>query len=263
MKSKGEAYANEIALRAEIAFRDEEERAYFFQNWPRYRATLEFLAENSKKFDQGVRLLDIGIFPGHIACLLRMRGVRKIFGISYNPPSDFVERFAGMDVPVCSLNVEVDPLPFESCSFDVVVAAEIFEHVTYDLFFMLAEIRRVLVKGGGLLVTTPNFAKLSNRLLMLRGRPILHPLNDPVNPFFTADRNMAVWRHIREFTRDELIWVLERAAFGDVKVEWRDTRWCPPSKRIKGVREFVKDVASRRYPPLRSSLFAWARSGSN
>jgi SAM-dependent methyltransferase len=265
IRSEADAYAEAIAAHAEIVFRDSEERAYFFDNWPRYRSTLEFLVKNSTNAVQSLRVLDIGIFPGHIACLLRFCSVGKIFGVSYNPPADFVERFAALDVPVLSLNVEVDPLPFESLSFDLVVATEIFEHVTYDLFFMLAEIERVLVRGGRLLVTTPNFARLSNRLLMLRGRPVLHPLDDPINPFFTADRDMAVWRHLREFTRGELMWVLERAGFEDVKVEWRDTRRSPSAslaRGVKGVREFVKDFASRKYAPFRNSLFAWARSRS-
>ncbi len=121
LKSEADAYAEEIAARAEIVFRDEEERAYFFDNWPRYRSTLEFLVENCENADQGLRVLDIGIFPGHIARLLHLWGFGKIVGISYNPPTDFVERFASMDIPVWSLNVEVDPLPFEGLSFDLVL----------------------------------------------------------------------------------------------------------------------------------------------
>ena len=46
------------------------------------------------------------------------------------------------------------PLPFDDGSFDLVLAAETAEHVR-DLQLFLSEIRRVLVPGGELALTTP------------------------------------------------------------------------------------------------------------
>lgn len=53
--------------------------------------------------------------------------------------------------------VELEPdaaLPFEDGSFDLVLCAETLEHVR-DVQLLLSEIRRVLVPGGTLALTTP------------------------------------------------------------------------------------------------------------
>jgi 2-polyprenyl-3-methyl-5-hydroxy-6-metoxy-1,4-benzoquinol methylase len=46
-------------------------------------------------------------------------------------------------------------LPFSNASFDTVITSEVIEHIL-EPSVMLAEIHRVLVKGGKLIVTTPN-----------------------------------------------------------------------------------------------------------
>ena len=51
------------------------------------------------------------------------------------------------------------PLPFEDGTFDLVWASEVIEHVA-DTARWLSEVRRVLVPGGRLLVTTPSHGRL-------------------------------------------------------------------------------------------------------
>jgi SAM-dependent methyltransferase len=67
------------------------------------------------------------------------------------------------------------PLPFEDDSFDVVVAAEVLEHLRFPEQ-LLSEARRVLVPGGTLIGSVPNCYRLKSRLRFLLGRP---PENDP------------------------------------------------------------------------------------
>jgi SAM-dependent methyltransferase len=56
--------------------------------------------------------------------------------------------------------VEFDgPLPFEDGSFDLVWAGEVIEHVA-DTARWLSEVRRVLVPGGRLVLTTPEHGRL-------------------------------------------------------------------------------------------------------
>ena len=86
--------------------------------------------------------------------------------------------------------VELEPdaqLPFEDGSFDLVLAAETAEHVR-DLQSFLSEIRRVLVPGGELALTSPATAALM--------RPE-HPLSP----------------HMRHFTRRSLHDVLDELGF--------------------------------------------------
>lgn len=86
--------------------------------------------------------------------------------------------------------VELDPdapLPFADGSFDLVVCTETLEHVR-DVQLLLSEVRRVLVAGGRLAVTTPAHGPLI-------GAP------DPLSP------------HLRFFTRRSLRALLEAMGF--------------------------------------------------
>jgi SAM-dependent methyltransferase len=64
-----------------------------------------------------------------------------------------------------------EPLPFADAAFDVVVAAELLEHVRRP-DGLVAEIARVLRPGGTIAGSVPNAYRLKNRLRALGGRPI-------------------------------------------------------------------------------------------
>jgi SAM-dependent methyltransferase len=64
-----------------------------------------------------------------------------------------------------------EPFPFETGSFDVVVAGELLEHVRNPAG-LIAECLRVLRPGGTLVGSVPNGFRLKNRLRFLAGRPI-------------------------------------------------------------------------------------------
>ena len=86
--------------------------------------------------------------------------------------------------------VELDPdapLPFADGSFDLVVCTETLEHVR-DLQLFLSEVRRVLVPGGRLAITTPAH----------RG---LIAVPDPLSP------------HLRFLTKRTLRALLDRMGF--------------------------------------------------
>ncbi|MEA2417812.1 MAG: hypothetical protein QOE60_18 [Thermoleophilaceae bacterium] len=96
---------------------------------------------------------------------------------------------AGPRLPAARV-VELEPdapLPFEDGSFDLVLAAETVEHVR-DLQLLLSELRRVLVPGGQLALSTPATA----------------PLVGPANPFSP---------HLRRFTRRSLRRALDELGF--------------------------------------------------
>jgi ubiquinone/menaquinone biosynthesis C-methylase UbiE len=80
-----------------------------------------------------------------------------------------------------------EPLPFADSEFDLVFCAETIEHVR-DVQLLLSEIRRVLVPGGELAITTPASTPL--------GRP-----EDPLSP------------HLRRFTRRSLRRLLDDLGF--------------------------------------------------
>jgi ubiquinone/menaquinone biosynthesis C-methylase UbiE len=89
---------------------------------------------------------------------------------------------------VATVELEPDaPLPFDDGSFDLALVAETIEHVR-DVQLLLSELRRVLVPGGLLALTTPAAGFLVR----------------PEHPFSP---------HLRRFTRASLRGVLEELGF--------------------------------------------------
>jgi ubiquinone/menaquinone biosynthesis C-methylase UbiE len=96
--------------------------------------------------------------------------------------------------------VEPDaPLPFDDNSFDLVLCAETIEHVR-DVQLALSEIRRVLVPGGRLALTTPAAG---------RWRMLFRGVEHPFSP------------HLRAFTRRSLRTTLESMGFQVMSLEVR------------------------------------------
>ena len=72
-------------------------------------------------------------------------------------------------------NAEAEPFPFGAATYDVVFFCEILEHLQHDPLAVLAEIKRVLTPNGVLILTTPNVARLENRVRLLAGVNIYDP----------------------------------------------------------------------------------------
>lgn len=105
------------------------------------------------------RLLDVGYSKGSFADSLAQQGWRCV-GLDLNP-----QRSPGVAVIPCDLN---EGFPVGPETFDLVTAGEVIEHMLDDTLF-LQECRRVLKKGGTLVLTTPNLAFWLNRLRLLFG----------------------------------------------------------------------------------------------
>jgi 2-polyprenyl-3-methyl-5-hydroxy-6-metoxy-1,4-benzoquinol methylase len=128
-----------------------------------YRRILEEVRRNTP--GSGVRrVLDIGCFDGTLVSQLAPEW--DTYGIEGHQAASQEANKKG----VKTSNADLDKgLPFEAAFFDCVIAAEIIEHV-YDTDRFLTEIRRVLKPGGLLVLSTPNIASLTNRLLLLLGK---------------------------------------------------------------------------------------------
>jgi len=116
---------------------------------------------------QGHDILEVGCRAGnltqHYAAGNRVRGV----DVDRNALKLFAERL-GLDGQWVDLDSE--PLPFADGSFDVVVFAEVMEHLRFPQK-TLGEIARVLRPGGRMIGSVPNAFRLRNRLRFLAGRP--------------------------------------------------------------------------------------------
>ncbi len=86
--------------------------------------------------------------------------------------------------------VEPDaPLPLADNVFDLVLCAEMLEHVR-DAQLLLSEVRRVLRPGGRLALTTPAHGRLTGLAVAVRG---FERYFDPLNPHlrFLSRRSLA------------------------------------------------------------------------
>lgn len=101
-------------------------------------------------------------------------------------------------------NLESIPHPIESNRFDIILFSEVLEHLVVDPLKVFSELKRILKNSGYLLITTPNAARLTNIATLLKGGNIFD-LYHPENGIFG--------RHNREFTIDELKYILNQNGF--------------------------------------------------
>jgi SAM-dependent methyltransferase len=100
-------------------------------------------------------------------------------------------------------NTETERFPWEDGTFDVVIYAEILEHLTNNPCHVLREIKRVLKPDGSLILTTPNVARLENVAKIIAGSNIYDPYSG-YGPY---------GRHNREYNRHELVNLLQFEGF--------------------------------------------------
>jgi SAM-dependent methyltransferase len=120
------------------------------------------------------------------------------------------------------VDLEKGRLPFKSGSFDCIVAGELFEHI-FNLRKLLSEVRRVLKKGGALIVSVPNSASLVDRMKVLTGRlPTNAALGDYLEDHgHVRDFN---WSIAREYLAEAGFKISEERTDGVIfrnKVLWR------------------------------------------
>jgi SAM-dependent methyltransferase len=120
----------------------------------------------------GRRVLDLGCRSG--AVTQHFLAGNEVVGVDVDAAA--LRRAAERGIETVHGNVE-DTLPFETGSFDVVVAGEMLEHVRSPEE-VVTEVRRVLRPGGTFAGSVPNAYRVQSRILFLAGRP---PEDDPTH----------------------------------------------------------------------------------
>jgi SAM-dependent methyltransferase len=107
----------------------------------------------------GGRLLELGCACGFLLVAARERGY-TVKGVEMSKwASDYARRELGLDVVTGRLDtVDLDP-----ASFDVVVLADVIEHLS-DPRETLQQVHRLLRPGGRILILTPDIGSLAGRL---------------------------------------------------------------------------------------------------
>ncbi|MEQ9366261.1 MAG: class I SAM-dependent methyltransferase [Leptospirales bacterium] len=111
----------------------------------------------------------------------------ELHGVESYPP--YVAECRAAGIQTHALNIERDRFPGPEDSYDVIVANQILEH-TKEIFWIFAEVARLLKPGGHFIAGVPNLASFHNRLLLLAGQ----------QP--TQIKSMSA--HVRGFTKPDM-----------------------------------------------------------
>lgn len=183
-----------LSLNDNIAqFNSTKDHDYFFNKDHKLRAKIVIELINDvidKKAEVPQKLLSIACSSGVIEEEMKDRLGIIVFGIDAAGKSLEIARKRGIITKKCDVS---NPLPFENNHFDFVYAGEIIEHI-FDTKSFLKEIHRVLKPGGYLILTTPNLARLDDRIKFIFGK----------TPRQIAPLHPYLYLHIRPFTYDLL-----------------------------------------------------------
>jgi 2-polyprenyl-3-methyl-5-hydroxy-6-metoxy-1,4-benzoquinol methylase len=115
----------------------------------------------------GVDVLDVGCATGYLGTTLMERGCR-VWGVEVDAAAAHEARRRYEDVATLDLDV-TDELPWERRSFDVIVAADVLEHLR-DPLRTLRMLREYARPGATFVISLPNVAHVSVRIPLLFGR---------------------------------------------------------------------------------------------
>ncbi len=143
----------------------------------------------------GSRVLDLGCSQGLLARPLRERDV-SVVGVDRHPPDEVASELAAYYQRDLEAPLEL-PVGRE---FDYVILSDVIEHLR-NRRELLRALRRFLVAGGRLIVSTPNVALWFYRLSLLLGR------------FEYGPRGVLDQTHVHLYTRASFRREIQRAGF--------------------------------------------------
>ena len=146
------------------------------------------------KYARGRRVLDIACGTGYGSAHLREAGAARVIGVDISPAAvEEAKRAYGPDYRLGSILDFDDGVPF-----DLIVSFETIEHVE-DYRGALANLRRLLVPAGTLVLSTPN-----------------RPVNSP--HLRSIDDRPGGSFHVREFSTAEICDAVVQAGFSPPEV---------------------------------------------
>jgi 2-polyprenyl-3-methyl-5-hydroxy-6-metoxy-1,4-benzoquinol methylase len=123
-----------------------------------------------------------------------------------------IARFAAASgVEVLSYDIGASPAPFAPESLDLLVFAEVLEHLKRPAAATLRELASLLRPGGTLLLTTPNVARLAHLEALAAGENFLEPFPEEIPA--GADPTDYI-EHVREYSIRETVDAVEEAGLG-------------------------------------------------
>lgn len=187
---------------------------------PAHRHVLELVAPGS-------RVLDVGCAEGYLAAELVARRGCTVVGIEPDHRAAAVARERGIEV----LELDVETVPLAAARFDVVVFADVLEHLR-DPVAVLRQARA----AGRAVVSLPNIAHWTGRRALLRGR------------FPREDHGLFDRTHLRFFTRESARELVGEAGLRIVEERFADAP-LPLESRVPALGR-LRPLAVRARPEL-------------
>jgi 2-polyprenyl-3-methyl-5-hydroxy-6-metoxy-1,4-benzoquinol methylase len=103
-------------------------------------------------------VLDVGCATGTLLAFLRDRRW-NVKGVEISPAAEYARNVRQLDVQ----NIPLEEISFPACSFDIVLASHLIEHLN-DPFSFLKEVHRILKENVLIFITTPNISGLQAHL---------------------------------------------------------------------------------------------------
>lgn len=207
--------ANEIInLQTHLKEKANDYEAYYWRNqgW-RIQETLTNLVNESVSKDQ--LIVDIGCNPPFMLATLR-KCEYKAIGVDINPHS-FKKSIEQYDLSVIECDIENQGLPFEDNSIDVIVLAEVFEHLRINPLWTLQETYRVLRPKGFLLLSTPNLRSLKGIYnFLIKG--VCYSCASNVFREFNTINTLGYFGHMREYTWQEINLLIKKIGYHKTKL---------------------------------------------
>lgn len=173
-----------------------------------FQDKIEFLI---KETGSGKKVLDVGCNDGYIGKIL-LNNNNDVYGMDIVKGKLLIAQKRGLKVKEC--DIEKEQFPYPENYFDVVILGDLIEHV-FDTDALLVKCRKILKKGGKLMVTTPNVASLGRRIMLFFG----------ISPFLEFSANTSPIEgyppvgHIRYYTAKILRLQLKHNGFKDIKLQ--------------------------------------------
>lgn len=229
---------------------------YLGEHRHEYVRTVRDILETKPPEPGPVRVLEIGAFFGAVCLALSKLGYKVTAGDipEYIEMPDQVARYAKHGIATKGIRLEEFILPFADESFDVVVMCEVLEHLNFNPLPLLKEINRVLAPGGLFYLSLPNYARMKNRVAILRGESAGIPVSNFFDQLDPADPEIANG-HWREYTMPEVRTMLERLGFRVAKHYYFSFGETLPSNSL---RRRLGKILYRTFPSLKENQTALA-----
>ncbi|MFC1966525.1 class I SAM-dependent methyltransferase [Chloroflexota bacterium] len=195
----------------------------------RYLATLSFISSAMQRSKRKMKILDIGCDTGQMSMLFDRIGLEVSCTSATELPPETDKLFTRKHITFKKCILPYDSLPFPPDTFDFVYMGALFEHIPSAHKMVLEDVKRVMKGGGYLIIETPNLANISNRLLLLMGRPV----SAYIEQYYNDDNWIG---HFREFTLGEMKAILGYSGYEVVESKMFNFM---PLIRHKGIKKFL------------------------